>query len=185
MPHVSSRADRKKPMHEIRKTVKRPGDEFAAYLSGTKGSVEKHYIENRLLCQLNWYDQKSKRNKCCATMVLVFSIAASALIPFITLTLDMDILIYKLAVTAFGWGVTAVSSINAFCRFREMWIQYRTQCELLKSALHRFFTGCGEFKNSPEPLKLLVELCEKYMMKETSTWAATSPPKGQLPSTGS
>ena len=114
---------------------------------------------------------------------MIFCIALSALIP--VLTANIGLVAYKVAMTAFGCSVTVVSSFRAFCRFRELWIRYRTQCELLKSTLHQFFSNSGDFKSSPEPQKLLVELCEGYMMKETSTWAARIPRDGQFPSTGS
>ncbi len=172
-----------------RKTGSKPGDEFFPYLSDMEGCSTKHYIKERLLNQINWYDKKSRRNRYGFLMTVIFSIAMSALIPVITLTPamspEMDSFSYRLIITAFGWSVTAISSISAFCRFRELWIQYRTQCEFLKSILYRFFSSCAEFKNSPEPEKLLVELCESYMMKETHIWAAKIPCHGQPSSTGS
>lgn len=176
-------------MISIRKPANKAGDEFLPYLSDMKNCPAKHYITGRLLSQINWYDKKSRRNRVGYMAVMIFSVAMSALIPVITLAptvnSGMDLLAYRLIITAFGWSVTAVSSISAFCRFRELWIQYRTQCELLKSTLHKFFSGCREFKNSPKPQRLLVELCEGYMMKETGVWSARIPGDGQFPSTGS
>ncbi|MEL7603182.1 MAG: DUF4231 domain-containing protein [Bacillota bacterium] len=160
-----------------------PEDEFSSYLSGMKNSPAKDYITNRVCGQIRWYDKKSRRNRYGYMAAMAFCVVMSGLIPI--LTSNIDLLTYKVIMTVFGSSVTAVSSVCAFCRFRELWILYRTQCELLKSTLHRFFSNCGEFKNSPEPQKLLVELCEGYMMKETGVWAARTPRDGQFPSTGS
>ena len=166
-----------------------PADEFSPYLTDLQDSPARHYIVRRLLNLINWYDKKSRRNRFGYMAAITFSIVMSALIPVITLTSTMsseaDSLVYRLIITALGWSVTAVSSVSAFCRFRELWIQYRTQCECLKSLLYRFFSGCAEFKNSPEPHALLVELCESYMMKETYIWAAKVPCQSQFSSTGS
>jgi hypothetical protein len=167
----------------IREPAGRPGDEFSPYLSGMKSCPLKHYISGRLLSEINWYDRKSRRNRLGYIAAMILCAAVSALIPI--LTANMDLLAYKVITTAFGCSVTAVSSVCAFCRFKELWIQYRTQCELLKSTLHQFFSGSGEFKNSPEPQKLLVERCEGYMMKEIGVWATKIPRDGQFPSTGS
>lgn len=162
---------------------KKPKDEFSPYLSGMKNSNTKDFIINRVCDQIRWYDRKSRRNRYGYMAAMAFCIVMSGLIPI--LTSNIDLLTYKVIMTAFGSSVTATSSVCAFCRFRELWILYRTQCELLKSTLHQFFSNCGEFKNSPEPQKLLVELCEGYMMKETGIWANGNPRGGQFPSSGS
>jgi hypothetical protein len=176
-------------MFSIRKPANMAADEFCPYLSDMKNCPAKNYIVSRLLNQINWYDKKSRRNRAGYMAVMIFSVAMSALIPVITLaptvSSGMDLLVYRLIITAFGWSVTAVSSISAFCRFKELWIQYRTQCELLKSTLYKFFLECSEFKNSPKPQSLLVELCEGYMMKQTGVWSARIPSDGQFSCTGS
>lgn len=131
------------------------------------------YINDRLLSQIAWYDNKSiiyqKRYK---TLTILSSVL-SAVIPILTLTLDYPFaIVFKFLIAIISAGVSIISSILAINKYKELWVQYRTNCEILKSVLHRYYTHTGEFfsNDDEENFKNLVVSCEKYLTKEFDAW---------------
>ena len=115
---------------------------------------------------------------------MIASIILSALIPVITLFSDSACpLIAKVLITAISSTITAISAIISLCHFQELWIQYRSNCEILQSVLHRFFTKSGEFHNCSDEkaLDLLVMTCEEYLTQEFQTWVASNTPRPDSP----
>jgi hypothetical protein len=111
---------------------------------------------------------------------MVTSIILSAFIPIFTLLSDASYgIIIKILITTLSSAITAISAIIALYNYRELWIQYRSNCEILKSVLHRFFTKCGEFNNVDESksYEMLVMSCEEYLTKEFQTWVASNTPQ--------
>jgi hypothetical protein len=137
----------------------------------------KSYIAGRVLEQITWFDSKSMSKQRLYKATMIISVIMSSLIPVITLLSDIPgNLLYKVIITALGSGVTALSAVGALCKFKELWIQYRMQCEMLRCILHRFFAECSEFGgSSPSPYTRLVDKCEDYMKKETESWAVVAP----------
>ena len=145
------------------------------------------YIKNRLLPQMDWYDKKSgdyqKKYKRIAVMVM----ALNGLIPVIILLADYGLAV-KLLIAAISSAATVLASLQILNNYKDLWIQYRSNCELLKSLLHRFYAGAGEFtgKTEDEKFALLVELGEKYLNAEFSQWNAAqktdnNPPTSAAP----
>lgn len=148
-------------------------DQFSHYLNKIDRNDLKSYIEERIIKQIDWYDKKSNVNQKWYKTWMIISIILSGLIPVLTLMIDGDsTLNYKIAVTGFSSAVTAISSILTLYNFRELWVEYRANCEILKSILHRFFNKSGEFANktSQDIHNLLINSCEEYMTKEFNRW---------------
>lgn len=153
-------------------------EEFAAYIGHIKDEQVRIYIIDRVLRQIHWYDKKGSSNKSGFKYAMVISIILSALIPVFTLLADSPYeLTVKIVITALSSCITAISAVSALYRFRELWVQYRTYCEILKSVLHRYFTLCGEFQglHEKDAFPVLVASCEQYMTKEYQVWATTIP----------
>ncbi len=156
---------------------KRPEDEYEEYLSRLNDGNLKSYIRDRVLKQIAWFDRKSLCKQRIYKLTAVISIIMSSLIPVITLLSDIPgNLLYKVVITALGSGITALSAVGSLCRFKELWIQYRMQCEMLSSILHRFFAQWGEEEGcGAAQYTRLVEKCEDYMKKEAESWASSMP----------
>lgn len=150
--------------------------EFAYFVNGMEEGPTKHYITGRVIEQMIWFDKRSMRNQRAYKSLTILSILMSSVIPVITLFSDVfGGFGYKLVIIILSWGITAAAAINAFGRFRQLWIQYRAQCEMLKCILYRFFARCGEFSGSVSLYPELVSRCEEYMRKETDNWALMVP----------
>lgn len=134
----------------------------------------RNYIDNRLLGQIEWYDKKSAIYQKKYKKWTIASAVLSAIIPILTLALEYSV-VFKFAIAIISSIVSVISSILTLNKYKELWVQYRTNCEILKSVLHRYYTRTGEFNSSEdhENFKSLVTSCENYLTKEFSTWSST------------
>ncbi len=152
------------------KTIK---SEFDSYIQNIKDDTEKAYIVERVIGQINWYSKKSSINQKRYKTAMVLCIAISALIPIVTISMDFFTAPWmKIVITALSSAVTAITAINALCNYRELWIEYRTNCELLKSELHKYLTS-GKFGSTEEKQDFtsFMKKCENLLTKEYKYWA--------------
>lgn len=136
-----------------------------------ENSVMSSYIDNRLLAQIEWYDRKSALYQKNYKRFTSITFLLSACIPIFSLLLDLGLAI-KLIVVALSSSITIITSIMSLYNYKDLWIQYRSNCEILKSVLHRYKTKTGEFcsKSNQANFKLLVSSCEEYMTNEFKCW---------------
>ena len=165
-------------------------DEFKGYKNGGDSTNEHNYIEERIIKQIKWYDSKSvkcqKRYMTCMVVIII----VNGTIPVITLsTALIGELWQKVLITILSSSVTVLTAVVSLRNWRDLWIQYRSNCEVLKSNLHKYFIGLGEYKvDNPDRVCLLVESCEKYMLQDRNMWekmVATCAVPNQSKSAGS
>ena len=151
--------------------------QFEPYLDEMENSPLKTYIEKRVLDQIIWYDQKSVEKQTRFKKLTIVNIILNAIIPLVVLFSDYGILI-KALVTGLSSSAGAINAIVALCEFKDLWIQYRSNCELLKSTLHRFFLKSGEFRHIADDqsalMDALVASCEEYFTKEFQSWVVVT-----------
>ena len=151
--------------------------QFEPYLDEMENSPLKTYIEKRVLDQIIWYDQKSVEKQTRFKKLTIVNITLNAIIPIVVLFSDYGILI-KALVTGLSSSAGAINAIIALCEFKDLWIQYRSNCELLKSTLHRFFLKSGEFRHIADDqsalMDALVASCEEYFTKEFQSWVVVT-----------
>lgn len=151
--------------------------QFKPYLDEMENSPLKIYIEERVIDQIVWYEQKSKEKQTRFKRLTVASIILNAIIPIFVLFSDYSIFI-KMLVTGLSSSAGAINAIVALCGYKDLWIQYRSNCELLKSTLHRFFLKTGEFRHIADDqyalMDALVVSCEEYFTKEFQTWVVVT-----------
>lgn len=143
---------------------------FDTYMDSVSEAIQRAYIQNRVLGQIDWYDKKAIHNQKRFKKWMIGSILLSACIP--ALTMFSDHIIIKLIIIILSSAVTVISSILSLYHFQDLWIHYRSQCEILQSTLHCYFTKSGQFTNCPDEkaFQYLVTTCEESMTKEFQTW---------------
>ncbi len=148
-------------------------NQFKHYLDNMEDVDIKNYIQERVIRQLKWYENKSNRNQFWYRVLMVISIIMSSSIPVLTLMLDLSYTI-KIIISVLSSSITGISAIIALYNYRELWVQYRTSCEILKSVLYKFFTRSGEFKDLEDSkmYDMLITSCENYITKEFETWGS-------------
>lgn len=163
-------------------------NEFLPYLEVSDDSSIKKYIENRVINQIDWYDKKSTKNRFKYKLLMIISIIISSIIPIIVIfTESFEFIVIKAVIAGLSACIAIISSVISINQFRDFWIQYRMNCELLKSILHSFFTSSGEFSNldAISSNKFLVSSCEKLMTDEYRVWSEKIPEAKNHYSTGS
>ena len=149
--------------------------QFSTYLDEMENTPLKTYIEERVIEQIAWYDQKSAEKQTYFYRLTIANIILNAIIPTVVFLSDYGVF-FKFLVTGLSTSAGAINAIVALCGYKELWIQYRSNCELLKSTLHRFFLKAGEFRHVAEDqaalMDALVVSCEGYFTKEFQTWVA-------------
>ena len=149
--------------------------EFELYLTNIANDST-NYITNRVINQIIWYDKKSIDKQKQYKKYSIISIVFTALIPILTLLTGYRFGAFaNILIAILGSASSAILSISSLCEFQKLWVQYRSTCEILKSILHRYYMGVGEFcSDTPqENLQLLCTMCEEYLTKEFHIWSNT------------
>lgn len=160
-----------------RLTANKEISQFQAYLDKMEESVAKDYIMNRVLIQIDWYDRRSVNKQQMYKRLSVISIVLNGLIPIAVLLSDYGIWI-KLLIAALSSTAGIINSVIVLGNYKELWVQYRSNCEMLKSTLHHFFMCSGEFAelgNDPIALqRQLADSCESFMAREFQEWVSST-----------
>lgn len=134
-----------------------------------------NYIENRLLAQIRWYSEKSQKCQINYKNLSVCSCILSTCLPFfIMLSEENYTLFIRLIIAALGGSVTIISFILSITNDKELWVKYRSSCELLKSLLHEYYTNSGRFSycnTEEEKFQYLVDDSESLLTEEFKSWA--------------
>ncbi len=132
----------------------------------------KNYISNRILSQLNWYENNSKKNKKQYYFWMTVSIIMGAVIPIVSILANGKTWM-KVVIAALGASVTAINSFIILHNFRDLWIIYRKNREILLQTLYCYFNNAGIFSQNitqQEKDILLVNICEDEISKEINGW---------------
>ena len=152
-------------------------EQYEKYMEGLTGSTQRTYIQKRLIDQINWYDNVAAKKQKNYKVLMGISIVLTAIIPVFSLFTTFSYgVVFSAVIAVLSGSATAVTSIANLCEYQKLWVQYRSNCELLKSMLHRYFTSTGEFCNrtDDEKFNLLVALSEEYLINEFRVWSELS-----------
>ena len=135
----------------------------------------KHYINSRILPQMKYYSTASRKCKKQYRRWMVASIIFAALVPVVSVFADGSV-ITKIIIAALGSAVTAINAYLALENSKDLWCTYRYSRETLLSTLYCYLNNAGVFAQmdmQEAKDSLLIEICEKEMMKETGNWITT------------
>lgn len=132
----------------------------------------KHYINTRIIPQMQYYSNLSKKYKKQYRRWMILSIIIGAAIPIASVLADGGIII-KIIIAAFGSGITAINAYLTLENSKDLWYSYRHSREILLSTLYCYLNDSEVFAHLESQEKkdaLLVEMCEKEITKENSNW---------------
>lgn len=131
---------------------------------------KKDYLRERVEDQINWYSQKSSKNKCCYYTIKITEIILGLLVSIISLFLKESIL--KIIVTTLSLSTTTLNGLLFFLNCQENWTEYRKTSEILKHEKYMFLASAGVYNiDETERYKLFVERCETIISSENINWA--------------
>jgi hypothetical protein len=130
----------------------------------------KKYLEERLQTQIKWYSKKSTVNKNVYLTLNTIEIIAASSIPFLVGYITNSNPKFKILVGFLGVVIAVISGFIALNKSQELWIEYRTTCELLKHQKYLFETGTKPY-DEEDAFHILVENVEMLISKEHSKWS--------------
>lgn len=151
--------------------------QYEKYLSEIDDIKKEVYIKTRVIDQIAWYDKKAADKQKRYKMYSIISITLTAIIPVISIYTGFKYgIVASTLIALFGAIATIISAAINLCEYQKLWIEYRSNCEILKSLLHKYFTGVGVFSdlNEEERFNMLVEMTEDYLIMEFKSWSNLS-----------
>jgi len=122
------------------------------------------YIKERYEPQVKWYDKKSTLNKKFTYLFQIPLIIMAAITPIFAA------LEYKELTIIFSACVAAGLGILKFCKFEDLWHNYRTVCETLKKEMVHYKMQTDIYATTDDHAKLFVERIETIISKENIEW---------------
>lgn len=147
-------------------------EEYEEYLK-TLDKDEKLYICHRVINQIEWYDKKACEKQSRYKWFSIAVIIINSVIPVLALFTEKKYgFKVSVAVTVLSGSAAIINSVLLLCEYQRLWVQYRTNCEILKSNLYRYLTKSGEYSvNSGDRFDLLVKNTECLLTDEFKKWA--------------
>lgn len=124
------------------------------------------YIEERYEPQVKWYDKKSIRNKRLTYLFQLPIITMAAITPIFAALDYKELTIISSACVAAGLGILK------FCKFEDLWHNYRTICETLKKEMVHYKMQTDVYNTIDDPNKLFVMRVESIISKENIKWVS-------------
>lgn len=156
-------------MHKKTKDSKIENEISISFDSERYSKTELEYLNNRLLEQINWYDQKAIKNQKYYKNFSIASFIISSVIPILTF-LGENIIVKTLIAIA-GASVSVITYIININTYKDLWMQYRMNCEILKSEVIKFKNKVSPY-NSEDAFLILINNSEQYFTKEFAKWQA-------------
>jgi len=139
------------------------------------------YVKNRYKAELEWYDNKSQRNKHWYTALQFGLIVLAAATPvLIAIEFLGDVPHLKWFTLATAVLVALLSTTLKTFKFEENWINYRTTCETLKKELHFYRAGVDEYAETADKEALFVKRVEALISRENTLWLTISKQEAEL-----
>ncbi len=132
----------------------------------------KHYVNTRVLPQMQYYSHSSKKHKSHYRYWMIVSMALSTLLPVLSVLSDGS-LFTRVLIAAVASAISGVNAYLSFENSRDLWKNYRTIRESLLSTLYLYLNNAGMFRliaSQDEKDALLVETCEKEISQESTKW---------------
>lgn len=134
-------------------------------------SDKQDYINNRVIEQIVWYDNKSILYKQSHYRIILAVAICTAIIPVITIVqIICNLALWNIVIGILGGASSVLTIIDKTKKYNELWIQYRSTCENLKHELHLYLNDTGHYKEKRESYKLFVETVETIMNEEVNNW---------------
>ena len=134
-----------------------------------------HYINKRLVDQMNWFDQKSIEAQNKYKMLRRIEIFSAASIPFLAGFVSIEVLkipIFQILVGLLGVVIAIIAGLLALNKYQELWTKYRTTAEILKQHLNLFQTKTSPYNGNEQQLfALLVSNIEGILAQENTEWS--------------
>lgn len=149
-----------------------PRSDLSVWIEKVQDPDTKLYICDRVMDEMNFYEQRSNEYKKKYNFWMTVSIIISLLIPVVSIFADAG-LFMKAIIALLGGGTAAITAYLRLHNYLELWGIYRNNREYLFSVLYSYFTATGIFRklsNQSDRDELLIETCEGCFKSENKQW---------------
>jgi hypothetical protein len=122
------------------------------------------YIKQKYEPQVEWYDKKSILHKKLTHLFQIPIIIMAAITPIFAALEYKELTIMSSAIVTAGIGILK------YCKFEELWHNYRTTCEALKTEKAYYDMKIGIYESVEKPENHFVERVESIFSKEHIRW---------------
>lgn len=129
--------------------------------------METNYIENRLKNQMDFYYSRSLTLRREYYAISITVIVINALIPVLSITLDVGIL-SKYLVTIFSELAAVLSSVLLLRKTKDTWLEYQSIYAKLRQEQVLFETRSGKYETAT--VQDFVKACEDIIQSEQNLW---------------
>lgn len=128
------------------------------------------YIATRVKNQIEWYSKKSQAAQKKYKISQMVEICLAAAIPLLSSCTASRWQI-ALLVGVLGCAITVIEGMERLFKWHEIWIEYRTTCELLKYHLNLYQTHTGPYGDDPESYEdKFISNIENIISSENNKW---------------
>lgn len=133
------------------------------------------YRKQRYEDQVNWFDEKAKRNQALSRFWQSAQIATSALTPIILVShfLEHSPVLAALAVASAAANLVITGVMKTF-QFDEHWHRYRNVCEDMRAEIHLYCASAHEYRDAQDRRAMFVQRVEEMISRERQDWHKTS-----------
>ncbi len=125
------------------------------------------YIKDRYDPQVMWYNKKSIMHK---NLTYLFQIPIIILAAITPIFASLE---YKELTIISSACVTAGIGILKYCKFEDLWYNYRATFETLNKEMVHYKMQTDVYNTVDDPENLFVERVESIISKEFARWATT------------
>lgn len=128
------------------------------------------YIKDRVDPQIKWYDDKSLKCQKIYKRIQVSEIIIAAFIPLLAGYVSYHFTL-PILIGVFGVIITILESITKLNKYHELWIEYRTTCELLKYQKYLYETKSAPYNDNGNSFEsIFVNNVEQIISSENNQW---------------
>lgn len=134
------------------------------------------YIEQRLVPQIEWYDDKAQQSKRRHHLMAGLGIVLASAIPVLV---SMPFLVQRDVdrpiVAVIGGALAVLAGLRSLLRHQESWLQYRSVTEKLRKELNYALTESGPYADLDETRlrREIVVRVEDIVSGEHEAWLST------------
>lgn len=135
-----------------------------------------NYFKERYENQVQWYEDRSRRNKLYYHFAQWVAIVVSASLPVLIVVVPEDMKIISI-IPSVILAVTT-TALKTF-KFQENWLSYRTIAETLKKERHYYNLGANGYDVEDDKEQLFVKRVEALISRENTLWLETNRKRGR------
>ena len=134
------------------------------------GMDEQKYLTERVDDQINWMEGKAAYNQKRFKRIRIIELVCSASIPFLAAVSTDSTYYFRWITGIFGVSITICESLLALYKHQELWLQYRSTAEALRSEKLLYLLKSGKYEKVETPFALFVSEIESILGNENTHW---------------